>query len=113
MIMKRTKTVSVLLVMAGLLASGLSVTAAQTNTLTGASTNSAPSIRHTGPMSVDGQLNRLNEQLHLTDAQKPKVKAVLEEQNKQIQKLRELAPDDRRTKMRSLQIGRASCRERV
>jgi Spy/CpxP family protein refolding chaperone len=87
--------------MAGLLALGPSVNA-QTNTAPPGSNNSASSTRHNGLMSVDNQLKQLTDQLHLTDAQKPKVKAALEERNKQAEGLRDLAPEDRRAKMRSI-----------
>lgn len=67
-----------------------------------AQTNTPPPARRGPGMGVDAQLNRMTEQLKLTDEQKPKVKAVLEERNKQMQGLRELSPEDRRTKMQSL-----------
>jgi protein CpxP len=53
--------------------------------------------------TVEQQMERLTEQLTLTDAQKPKVKAVLEEQQKKMQELRsETDQDTRRTKMQDL-----------
>jgi Spy/CpxP family protein refolding chaperone len=97
--MKRTKTLSVLMAMTTLLGLATSLNA-QTNTPPD-TTNSVPPMRRNG-MSVDGQLHRLSEQLQLTDAQKPQVKAALEEQNKQMKELRDLAPTDRRAKMQSL-----------
>ncbi len=87
--------------MAGLLALGPWLNA-QTNTPPHSSADSTSPDRHNGMMSVDSQLKQLTDQLHLTDAQKPRVKAVLEERNKQAAGLRDLAPEDRRTKMRSI-----------
>lgn len=51
--------------------------------------------------SVDEQVTALTEHLKLTDAQKPKVKAILEEQQKKMQELRGdtgLSQEDRRSK---------------
>src|SRR5262245_2260035 len=56
--------------------------------------------------SPEDQMARLSEQLKLTDAQKPKVKAVLEEQQKKIQELRGdtgASQEDRRAKRQALQ----------
>jgi hypothetical protein len=44
--------------------------------------------RQAGLRGADLQLTRLTEQLQLTDGQKPKVKAVLEAQQKKLQELR-------------------------
>jgi Spy/CpxP family protein refolding chaperone len=52
--------------------------------------------------SVDQQMERLTTALTLTDDQKPKVKAVLEESSKAMQGLRDLPQDERRTKMQSI-----------
>src|SRR5258707_1482126 len=52
-----------------------------------------------GPPSVEQQMERMTTELTLTDEQKPKVKAVLEETSKKRQ---ELAPEDRRAKMPAL-----------
>jgi len=49
--------------------------------------------------SVQQRLDRMTEELKLTDEQKPKVKAVLEDNDK---KMRDLPPDERRTKFRDL-----------
>ena len=57
------------------------------------------------PPTIEQQMDRLNTALTLTDEQKPKVKAVLEEQQKAMQKIREdssLEQDARRTKMQDL-----------
>jgi len=52
-----------------------------------------------GGYSVEQRLERMSTQLDLTDAQKPKVKAVLEETAK---KMKDVVPDERREKMRTL-----------
>jgi Spy/CpxP family protein refolding chaperone len=52
--------------------------------------------------SVDQRLERMTTELTLTDDQKPKVKAVLEETSKSMQGLRDLPQDERRTKMQSI-----------
>ena len=53
-------------------------------------------------MSVDARMERLTTELNLTDAQKPKVKAVLEESQKKFQGLRELPQEERREKMTAI-----------
>lgn len=50
-------------------------------------------------MSVDQRMERLTTQLNLTDDQKPKVKAVLEDSAK---KMKDLAPEDRREKGKAI-----------
>lgn len=50
--------------------------------------------------SVEQQLERMSTDLKLTDAQKPKIKAVLEEGMKKRQELRDVPEDQRREKMR-------------
>jgi Spy/CpxP family protein refolding chaperone len=52
--------------------------------------------------SVQERLERMTEHLKLTDAQKPKVKAVLEEQDKQMQGMRDVPQEERRTKGREI-----------
>ena len=90
--MKLIKTSVATVALATLLAGSLS-TYAQT------STNGAA---RQGMRGVEGQMTRLSEDLKLTADQKPKVKALLEEQNKKRQELRaEGTPD--RTKMQALQ----------
>lgn len=49
--------------------------------------------------TVEQRLDRMTTQLNLTDAQKPKVKAVLEESAK---KMKDMAPEERRTKGKTL-----------
>jgi Spy/CpxP family protein refolding chaperone len=53
-------------------------------------------------MSVDARMERLTTELTLTDAQKPKVKAVLEDTQKKMRELRDdssLSQEQRREKM--------------
>src|SRR5262245_62040976 len=55
-----------------------------------------------GGMSVDARMERLTTELTLTDAQKPKVKAVLEESQKKFGEIRgdsSLSQEQRREKM--------------
>ncbi len=55
--------------------------------------------------TVEQQMERLSTQLNLTDEQKPKVKAVLEEEHKKMQELRSdtsLDRDARREKMQTI-----------
>ena len=52
-----------------------------------------------GGMSVEQRMEKLSTELSLTDDQKPKVKAVLEDT---AQKMKDLAPEDRRTKGREI-----------
>ena len=63
-------------------------------------TPTPPPVRRGGGMrmSAEEQLKNLTEKLKLTDAQQPKVKAVLEEQTKQRQALRDATPEERKTK---------------
>lgn len=56
-------------------------------------------------MSVDARMERLTTELSLTDAQKPKVKAVLEDSQKKFQELRgdsSLSQEQRREKMTAI-----------
>jgi Spy/CpxP family protein refolding chaperone len=53
-------------------------------------------------MTPEQQLERLTTELNLTDAQKPKVKELLEDGAKKRQELRGLGQDERREKMRAL-----------
>jgi Spy/CpxP family protein refolding chaperone len=95
--MKLTKTSIAVIAVTGLLAL-TSAVRAQTN----ASTNAAPPPKGGRGPSVEAQLDRIDKAVTLTDAQKPKVKAVLEDQSKQMQGLRDLAPEDRRAKAQAL-----------
>jgi Spy/CpxP family protein refolding chaperone len=53
-------------------------------------------------MSADEQVARLSEQLSLTEEQKPKVKAVLEDVNKKRAELRGLPQEERGPKVQAL-----------
>ena len=98
--MKLSKTSVAIIAVAGLLALSPSGRA-QTNTPPGAGPGGRQGAGR--GQSVEAQLTRYTEQLKLTDAQKPKVKELLEDQNKKRQELRNAAPEERRTKMQALQ----------
>ena len=51
---------------------------------------------------IEQRLERLSTELNLTDAQKPKVKAALEDQMKKMQELRDTPREERRDKMREI-----------
>jgi Spy/CpxP family protein refolding chaperone len=72
------------------------------STVAMAQDTTAPKKGGKNRMSVEQRLERMSTELNLTDAQKPKVKAVLEETGKQFQGLRDLPQDERRTKMQSI-----------
>jgi len=55
-----------------------------------------------GLPSVQQRLDRLSEELKLTDDQKPKVKAILEETDKKMQELRDAPQDERREKRQTI-----------
>ncbi len=55
-----------------------------------------------GAPNIEQRLDRMTSQLKLTDAQKPKVKDVLEKSAKKMKDLRDLTPEDRRTKGKTL-----------
>jgi periplasmic protein CpxP/Spy len=55
-----------------------------------------------GGFSPEQRMERISTQLNLTDDQKPKVKAVLEESSKQMQALRDLPQEERRPKMQTI-----------
>src|SRR5262249_14505352 len=60
---------------------------------------------HRRPPSVDDQLNRLDKELSLSDAQKAQVKSALEDQHKQMETLMQnssLSREDRMSKMKEL-----------
>ena len=52
--------------------------------------------------AVEQRLDRMTEQLKLTDEQKPKVKAVLEDGSKKMQDVRSAPPEERREKMQGI-----------
>jgi len=102
--MKINKLSFAVLAAAGLLALSIPAQAADTNAPTApkAPPAGAPPGMRAPRMSVDNRLAQLSEQLTLTDDQKPKVKALLEDQFKKGQDLRSdtsLSPEDRRAKM--------------
>jgi len=55
-----------------------------------------------GGFSPEARLERLSTELSLTDEEKPKVKAVLEDTGKQMQATRDLDQDEARTKRKSI-----------
>src|ERR1035438_9722129 len=59
-------------------------------------TNATPKKGGKGRMSVEQRLDRMTTQLNLTDEQKPKVKAVLEDTQKKMQ---EVPREERQEKM--------------
>lgn len=89
----RNVSLIAILAMSGLLALSAGLSAQSTN-------STAPDRPRQGPGggSVDARLARLTEQLGLTDEQKPKVKAVLEAQIKDMAGSRDLPPEERRAK---------------
>jgi Spy/CpxP family protein refolding chaperone len=87
--------------MAALVAFNLPIRA-QTNTNTPAVRGNRTGGR--GP-SVEDQLARFSEQLKLTEEQKPKVKAILEDESKKRQELQTdsaLSPEERRAKRQAM-----------
>jgi periplasmic protein CpxP/Spy len=57
------------------------------------------------PMTADQRLQRMTQQLNLTDAQQQQIKPILENESKQMQALREdssLSQDDRMSKMKQI-----------
>jgi Spy/CpxP family protein refolding chaperone len=98
--MKMTKvSLIAALALGGLLAS-TTVSLAQDN-----ATNNPARRGRPGMMGVEPRLEHLTKELSLTDAQKPKVKAILEASQKKLQELRadtSLSQEDRRTKMRTI-----------
>lgn len=60
-----------------------------------------------GMMSAEERLKRMDEALKLTDAQKPKVKAALEESQTKMQEARSAPQDERRDKMMAIRTEEA------
>jgi len=61
--------------------------------------------RGAGIMNPDAQLEHMSTELNLTDAQKTKIKPILEDTSKQMQQLRQdssLSEQDRRAKMQEI-----------
>ena len=68
-------------------------------------TNNVPKKNGKHGFGIEQQMQRLSDQLTLTDEQKPKVKAALEDQQKKMQELRgdtSLDPAARRDKMQTI-----------
>jgi periplasmic protein CpxP/Spy len=66
---------------------------------------------HGQPPTADQRLQRMTQQLNLTEAQQQQIKPILESEAKQMQTLREdssLSQDDRRTKMMQIRQESAS-----
>jgi periplasmic protein CpxP/Spy len=55
-----------------------------------------------GRFTVEQRMERLTTELKLTEAQQPKVKAVLEATSKNMQGLRDLPQEERRPKMKTI-----------
>ena len=55
-----------------------------------------------GGGTVEQRMDRLDKELTLTDAQKPKVKALLEETDKKMKGLRDVAQDERQAKAKEI-----------
>jgi protein CpxP len=81
----------------GLLACS-TIAIAQPGTNAAPDTNAAPK-KGKSYMTPEQRLDRMSTQLNLTDEQKPKVKAVLDDTAKKMQ---DLAPEDRREKGRAI-----------
>jgi Spy/CpxP family protein refolding chaperone len=97
--MKKLSLIAVLTL--GSLLACCSLANAQTSSTN--SPDSTPKKGKRGAMfSPEARLDRMSTELSLTDDQKPKVKAVLEDTGKQMQGLRDLEPDERRSKMQSV-----------
>lgn len=103
--MKINRTTLIALLATGaLLALNPAARAADTATNTPPKTEAAPrEDRPGGPrLSPEQQLERMTAELKLTDEQKPKVKAALEEQAKERAGLRDLPQEERRAKWRAM-----------
>jgi Spy/CpxP family protein refolding chaperone len=73
-----------------------------TTLATAQETNTPPPKGKGNRMSVEQQLDMMKQHLNLTDEQVPKVKAALEDRNKQMAEIRQLPQDERREKMVAL-----------
>jgi periplasmic protein CpxP/Spy len=59
------------------------------------------------PMTADQRLQRMSQQLNLSEAQQQQIKPILENESKQMQALRDdtsLSQDDRRSKMMQIRL---------
>ncbi len=95
--MKKISLVAAL-VLGGLLACCTLAKAQDTNN----PSSTTPKKGKRGMMTVEQRLERMSTELNLTDDQKPKVKAVLEDTGKQMQGLADLSQEDRRAKMKTI-----------
>jgi periplasmic protein CpxP/Spy len=98
--MKLNKTLVFAAFVAGSLFTGSLAVQAQE-----ATTNTPPASAPSGAKPRGGNIQALLAQLNLTDDQKPKVKAVFDDQMQKIKDIRadsSLSQDDRRTKMKEL-----------
>jgi Spy/CpxP family protein refolding chaperone len=86
----KINSLSMALAVSGLLAFSASLPA-QTN-----DSQATPPRAGGGRMTVEARLENLSKQLNLTEDQKPKVKAVLEDQQKKFAELRDATPEERR-----------------
>ena len=101
--MKLNKTLALAALVAGSLIAGSVALQAQDNTNT-PPTGAPPG----GGMRGRPNFEAISKQLELTDDQKPKVKAVLEDMQKQSRELRQdtsLTQEDRRAKMKEIRDG--------
>src|SRR5262249_37810495 len=89
--------ISIAMIAASLLAISPAVYAQTTNNAGGGAAAGGGG-RARGGMSVDAQMDRIDKAVTLTDAQKPKVKAALEDQSKAMQEARSGDATERRTK---------------
>ena len=103
--MKLNKTLALVALVGGGLLAGTVLQAQD-------STNTPPAGEHHGGAgmrkapTVDQMVDRMAKELNLTDDQKPKVKAALEERNQAARKLNQesgLSPEDHRAKMKEIQ----------
>ncbi len=109
--MKLNKTLALAAILSGSLFAGSPLQAQDAATPPPADKPAAGGPVQRGRPTID----QIAKQLELTDAQKPKVQAVLEEQTKKMQELRQdtsLSQEDRRTKMKEIRdAGTAKLKE--
>ncbi|HEX4343889.1 MAG TPA: hypothetical protein VH255_10880 [Verrucomicrobiae bacterium] len=103
--MKIQKLSLAVLAAAGLLAFSVPAHADDTNSTPKMTPPTAPAGRPARGFTAEAQMDRLTTALTLTDDEKPKVKAIVDDQFKQMSDLRSdtsMSPDDRRTKMQAI-----------
>ena len=117
--MKHTKIMMLAALVAGSLLAGNVATQAQDSTNTTPAAPTAPTPGNAGMRPRGMNIDTIATQLGMTDDQKTKVKAAMDDMMQQVRALRSdasLDQDARRAKAKDLRadkIGRASCRERV